>query len=56
MKSMIKSLVAALMLVTGVAASGAQDIQIYTADNSKGNITGSPRKTLVVNKMSYYVV
>ena len=41
MKSMIKGLVAALMLVTGVVASGAQDIQIYTADNSKGKITGA---------------
>ncbi|WP_373001732.1 DUF302 domain-containing protein [Sulfurimonas sp.] len=41
MKSMIKSLVAAFMLVTGVAANAAQDIQIYTADNSKGKITGA---------------
>ena len=41
MKSMIKGLVAALLLATGVAASAAQDIQIYTADNSKGNITGA---------------
>lgn len=41
MKSMIKSLVAAVMLVTGVAATAAQDIQIYTADNSKGKITGA---------------
>ncbi|MCK9490687.1 MAG: DUF302 domain-containing protein [Sulfurimonas sp.] len=41
MKSMIKSLVATLMLVTAVVASGAQDIQIYTADNSKGKITGA---------------
>ena len=40
MKSIIKSLVAALMLVTGITASAAQDIQIYTADNSKGTITG----------------
>ncbi|EDZ63379.1 protein containing DUF302 [Sulfurimonas gotlandica GD1] len=41
MKSIIKGLVTALMLVTGVAASAAQDIQIYTADNSKGKITGA---------------
>ncbi len=40
MKSIIKSLVAALMLATGVTASAAQDVQIYTADNSKGTITG----------------
>ena len=41
MKSIIKGLVTALLLVTGVAASAAQDIQIYTADNSKGKITGA---------------
>ena len=41
MKSIIKKLVVALMLATGVVASGAQDIQIYTADNSKGTITGA---------------
>lgn len=41
MKSIIKGLVTALMLVTGVAASAAQDIQIYTADNSNGKITGA---------------
>ncbi|EQB39432.1 hypothetical protein M947_05420 [Sulfurimonas hongkongensis] len=41
MKLMIKSIVVGLMLVTGVVASGAQDIQIYTADNSKGKITGA---------------
>ncbi|MDD2449141.1 MAG: DUF302 domain-containing protein [Sulfurimonas sp.] len=41
MKSIIKKLVVALMLAAGVVASGAQDIQIYTADNSKGAITGA---------------
>ena len=41
MKLMIKGLVAALLLVTGIAANAAQDIQIYTADNSKGKITGA---------------
>lgn len=40
MKSIIKGLVTALLLVTGVVASAAQDIQIYTTDNSKGQITG----------------
>ncbi len=40
MKSIIKGLVTALMLVTGVTASAGQDIQIYTTDNSKGKITG----------------
>ena len=40
MKSIIKGLVTAIMLVTGVAASAGQDIQIYTTDNSKGKITG----------------
>ena len=40
MNSIIKGLVTALMLVTGVVASAAQDIQIYTTDNSKGIITG----------------
>ena len=41
MKLMIKGLVAAIMLVTSVAVSAADDIQIYTADNSKGKITGA---------------
>ena len=41
MKSIIKGLVTALMLVTGVTASAGQDIQIYTTDNSKGKITGA---------------
>ncbi|MGB5964080.1 MAG: DUF302 domain-containing protein [Sulfurimonadaceae bacterium] len=41
MKSFIKSLIASVMLTAGVAASAAQDIQIYTADNSKGAITGA---------------
>ena len=41
MKSIIKGLVTALLLVTGVTASAGQDIQIYTADNSKGTITGA---------------
>ncbi len=41
MKLFIKGLVAAVMLTAGVAASAAQDIQIYTADNSKGAITGA---------------
>ncbi len=41
MKSMIKSLVVALLLATAVVANAAQDIQIYTADNSKGKITGA---------------
>ena len=37
MKSIIKGLVTAFLLVT---ASAAQDIQIYTTDNSEGKITG----------------
>ncbi|MBL6973757.1 MAG: DUF302 domain-containing protein [Sulfurimonas sp.] len=41
MKSMIKGLVATIMLVAGVAVSAADDIQIYTADNSNGKITGA---------------
>ncbi|WP_455757375.1 DUF302 domain-containing protein [Sulfurimonas sp.] len=41
MKSIIKGFVAALLLVTGVTAGAAQDIQIYTADNSNGKITGA---------------
>jgi len=36
----MKSLVTALLVVVGVTANAAQDIQIYTADNSKGTITG----------------
>ncbi len=39
MKSMIKGLVTVLLLATAVVASAAQDIQIYTADNSNGKIT-----------------
>ena len=41
MKKMFKSFIAALVLLTGVAANAAQDIQIYTADNSNGKITGA---------------
>jgi uncharacterized protein (DUF302 family) len=41
MKLSIKNLVAALMLTTAVTASAAQHVQIYTADNSKGKITGA---------------
>lgn len=41
MKSFIKGLIASAMLTVGVAASAAQDIQIYTTDNSKGAITGA---------------
>ena len=40
MKLMIKGLVLALMLATSVV-SASEDIQIYTADNSKGKITGA---------------
>ena len=40
MKSILKGLVTAFLLVTSVIASTTQDIQIYTADNSKGTITG----------------
>jgi len=39
MKSIIKGLVATLLLATGIVANAAQDIQIYTADNSSGKIT-----------------
>lgn len=41
MNKMIKSLVAAVMLVTGVFASANGDIQVFTADNSKGTITAA---------------
>lgn len=41
MNTMIKNLVVALLLATAVVANAAQDIQIYTADNSKGKITGA---------------
>lgn len=41
MKSKIKGLVVTLLLVTGVVSNAAQDIQIYTADNTKGKITGA---------------
>ena len=41
MKLVIKSLVVAIMLAASVAVSAADDIQIYTADNSKGKITGA---------------
>jgi len=40
MKSIIKYLLVAFILVTAVSLNAAQDIQIYTADNSKGSITG----------------
>ncbi|MCX6077563.1 MAG: DUF302 domain-containing protein [Campylobacterales bacterium] len=41
MKSIIKGLIATLLLAAGVTASAAQDIQIYTTDNAKGNVTGA---------------
>ncbi len=41
MKSIIKGLVMVFLLGAGVTATAAQDIQIYTADNSKGSITGA---------------
>ena len=41
MKSIIKGLVTALLLVTGVTANAGQDIQIYTTNNSNGEITGA---------------
>ena len=40
MKSILKGLVTAFLLVTSVMANTTQDIQIYTANNSKGTITG----------------
>ena len=39
MKKMIKSLVLVLTLATSIVANASQDVQIYTADNSKGKIT-----------------
>jgi len=41
MKLFIKGLIASAMLTVGVAASAAQDVQIYVTDNSKGKITGA---------------
>ena len=39
MKNIIKNFAVALMLIIGITASASQDVQIYTADNSKGKIT-----------------
>ena len=41
MNLIIKGLLTALLLVTSATASVGDDIQIYTADNSKGTITGA---------------
>jgi uncharacterized protein (DUF302 family) len=41
MKAIIKNIVLTIMLATGVVASASDDIQIYTADNAKGEITGA---------------
>lgn len=41
MRNMFKSFIAILVILTAVAANAAQDIQIYTADNSNGKITGA---------------
>lgn len=49
MKSTFKSLVLTIMLVTGVVANAAQDIQIYTADNSKEQITGASIEKVFVD-------
>ncbi len=40
MKSIIKGLVLTVILGAGIVVSASEDIQIYTADNSKGKITG----------------
>jgi len=41
MKSLIKGLIASITLTVGISANAAQDVQIYTTDNSKGNVTGA---------------
>ena len=41
MKLRIKSLVASLLLALSVGAHAAQDVQIYTTNNAKGNITAA---------------
>ena len=41
MKKIIKNLLVAMMIATGVVASASDDIQIYTTDNSKGAITAA---------------
>ena len=41
MKKTIKNILLTIMLATGIVASASDDIQIYTADNSKGKITGA---------------
>jgi uncharacterized protein (DUF302 family) len=40
MNSTIKKLLLALLLLAGVTVNAADDIQIYTTDNTKGKITG----------------
>lgn len=41
MKLSIKGMLTALLLTAATVASAAQDVQIYTADNSKGKITAA---------------
>ncbi|MFK5938660.1 MAG: DUF302 domain-containing protein [Sulfurimonas sp.] len=41
MKLTIKTLVLTLLFLSGIAASASHDIQIYTSNNSKGEITGA---------------
>jgi len=41
MKLMIKGLVASLLLTLSVGAHASQDVQIYTTNNTKGNITAA---------------
>ena len=40
MNKIIKNIALTIMLATGIVASASDDVQIYTADNSKGKITG----------------
>jgi len=49
MKLIIKGLVVTLLLFAGITASASQDIQIYTTDNSKGNITGATIEKVFVD-------
>jgi len=49
MRLTIKGLVITLLLLSGITASASQDIQIYTTDNSKANITGATIEKTFVN-------
>jgi len=49
MKLINKALLVTLLLLVGITANASQDIQVYTTDNSKGEITGATIEKIFVD-------